>query len=172
MKFDSATLLVFIQGVLRTLVNAIYSCACINASESLVSSSDKELDEIASDYNQLYIRVGDMLGKHVRYWCDVSCTRWKRNHQCCAAQIRTLFSLLSLTYLYFAKQVSASSLVCFYRYAPANAVMSMANGTVSLGRENANKSNVVNVSIHQLSSNHRKMVAAFFVYNNSNLSSC
>ncbi|MGR5065454.1 hypothetical protein [Photobacterium sp. DNB22_13_2] len=172
MKFDSATLIVFIQGVLRTLANAIYSCVCINASESLVSSSDKELDEIASDYNQLYIRVGDMLGKQVRYWCVVSYARWKHNHQCCAAQVRTLFSLLSLTYLYFAKQVSASSLVCFYRYAPANAAMFSTYGSASLGRVNASKNNVSNVSIHQLSSNHRKMIAAFFVFNNSNLSSC
>lgn len=171
MKFDSATLLVFIQGVLRTLVNAIYSCVCINVSENLVSSSDKELDEIASDYNQLYICVGDMLGKQVRYWCDVSYARWKHNHQCCAAQVRTLLSLLSLTYLYFAKQVSASSLVCFYRYAPANAVMPITHRTASFGLNYASKSNVTNVSIHQLSSNHLVMIAAFFVFNNKSLSS-
>ncbi|PSW16281.1 hypothetical protein C9J01_04585 [Photobacterium rosenbergii] len=169
MKFDTATLLVFIRGVLDTLVNAIYSCVCISSSESLVSNSDKELDEIASDYNQLYISVGDMLGKQVRYWCDVSYARWKHNHHCCAALVRTLFSLLSLTYLYFAKQVSASSLVCFYRYAPANAAMSLNNGTASVGREYAGKNNVNYVSIHPMSSNRRKMIAAFFVLNNSSL---
>ncbi|MDV5170143.1 hypothetical protein [Photobacterium rosenbergii] len=172
MKIDTATLLAFIRGVLHTLVNAIYSCVCISSSDSLVSSSDKELDEIASDYNQLYISVGDMLGKQVRYWCDASFARWKRNHHFCAAQMRTLFSFLSLTYLYFAKQVSASSLVCFYRYAPANAAMSLNNGTASVGREHASKSNVNYVSTHPMSSNRRKMIAAFFVFNNSSLKSC
>ncbi|AJR05613.1 hypothetical protein C9J03_00470 [Photobacterium gaetbulicola] len=172
MRFDTATLLVFIQGVLHTLVNAIYSCVCISPSDNLVSGSDKELDAIASDYNQLYICVGDMLGKPFRYWCEVTCARWKSHHQYRAEQVRTLLSLLSLTYLYFAKQVAASSLVCFYRYAPANAATSITNGTVSLGREHASKSNVTHVSIHPMSSNRRKMIAAFFVFNNSSLSSC
>ncbi|MGF1725305.1 hypothetical protein [Photobacterium nomapromontoriensis] len=159
MKMNVNTLIVFIQGILHALINAIYSCVCINNNETLLSSSDKELDELASNYNQLYISVGDLISKKVRHWYGVSCTRWKRNFLTCEAQIRTLLSVLSLIYLYFAKQVSASALVSFYRYAPGKLLVAECSVMASYDREIVKK----DLNINQKSSNYREVVAAFFV---------
>ncbi|MGF1682256.1 hypothetical protein [Photobacterium minamisatsumaniensis] len=168
MKLNAKTLIAFIQSVLYTLVNAIYSCACIHNNENLIADSDKEFDEVASSYNQLYICVGDLIGKKVRYWYGVTCTRWKRNFLSCAAQVRTLLSVLLLTYLYFAKGVSASSLVSFYRYAPGRVVTF--NSLVANLFERVLL--VKDFNINQISGNHFKVVAVFLFLKINRLKSC
>lgn len=159
MKLNANTLIVFIQGILHALANAIYSCVCISNNETLITNSDKELDELASNYNQLYISVGDLISKKVRHWYGVNGTRWKRNFLTCEARVRTLLSVLSLTYLYFAKQVSASALVSFYRYAPGKLFMTECSVMALSNRVIVKK----DLNINQKSSNHSDVVAAFFV---------
>lgn len=166
MNSNELNIKVFFQSVLNVLVNAIYSCVCIHNNEDLITNTEEELDELASNYNQIYINLGELIGKKIHHWYGENVLRWSRNFLSYQANVRTLLSVLSLTYLHFVEQVSASSMVLFYRYAPGN--------SVTLGNLSINSfSHVLNVksfSINHLSSSHLKVAAVFFVFNKSTVS--
>lgn len=166
MNSNELNIKVFFQGVLNVLVNAVYSCVCIHSHEDLITNTEEELDELASNYNQIYINLGELIGKKIHHWNGENVLRWSRNFLSYQANVRTLLSVLSLTYLHFVEQVSASSMVLFYRYAPGNSVM--------LGNLPTNSfSHILNVksfSINHLNSSHLKVAAVFFVFNKSTVS--
>ncbi|MCW8331028.1 hypothetical protein MD588_19730 [Photobacterium sp. SDRW27] len=158
-NINTQSLIAFTQSVLHTLVSVIFSCVCIEKSNELTVSNDVELDEIASNYNKFYVKIGGCIRSRIQSWSANNLSCWKQDTHSRAKLVKTLFLVISRSHLYFSKSVSAIKLVGFYRHAPADARYITALALTQNIDTNPNKSLVFNT----ISSNHLTVVAAFFV---------
>jgi len=159
--------MIFIQSMLHALANISLSFVCIKEVDEINSellssdSSDPELEEIVAGYNKLHLTLGGCLQARIRRCTSRSAISWKQLTNTRAVLVKTWLFVVSRSHLFFAKSVSAVTLVGFYRHAPADAICV----TERWVKPCVDTVIVNNLDFNPRGSNHLNVVAAFFCFN-------